>query len=66
LTIFSFSEGEALQVLADFHGHGGGDKSNELVILQYEEIVRQQVKFSTTDKTFGGNIIPNSSHFGFQ
>jgi hypothetical protein len=45
---FIFSEGEALQVLADLHG--GGDKSNELVVLEYEEI-RQQVKFSTTDKS---------------
>jgi len=29
-------------VLADLHG--GGDRSNELVVLEYEEI-KQQVKF---------------------
>lgn len=36
-----YSEGEALQVLADLHG--GGDKKNELVVLEYEQI-RQQVR----------------------
>ena len=53
----NFSEAEALQVLADLHG--GGDKSNELVVLEYEQI-RQQVRFSTTDKIFNGNtkLIP--------
>jgi len=35
-------EDEALQVLADLHG--GGDKSNELVILEYAEI-REQVEY---------------------
>jgi hypothetical protein len=30
---------KALQVLADLHG--GGDKTNELVILEYEEIKQQ-------------------------
>ena len=45
-TRFTFSEGEALQVLADLHG--GGDKSNELVVLEHEEI-RQQVRFSATE-----------------
>ena len=34
------SEDEALQVLADLHG--GGNKNDELVMLEYEEI-RQQV-----------------------
>ena len=51
LKYFTFSENEALQVLADLHGEG--DKSNELVVLEYEQI-RQQVKFSTTDKIFNG------------
>ena len=37
----TFSEGEALQVLADLHSRG--DKSNELVVLEYEGI-RQQVR----------------------
>ena len=52
-----FSEAEALQVLADLHG--GGDKSNELVVLEYEQI-KQQVRFSTTDKIFNCNtkLIP--------
>ena len=36
---FAISEDEALQVLADLHG--GGDKSNELVVLEYEEIKQQ-------------------------
>lgn len=36
-------EDEALQVLADLHG--GGDKTNELVVFEYEEI-RQQVCIS--------------------
>lgn len=44
---FTCSEDEALQVLADLYG--GGDKLNELVVLEYEEI-RQQVKFSATDR----------------
>lgn len=35
------SEDEALQVLADLHG--GGDKTHELVVLEYEEI-KQQVR----------------------
>ena len=30
--LFTFSEGEALQVLADLHD--GGDKSNELVVMK--------------------------------
>ena len=33
---------KALQVLADLHG--GGDKTNELVVLEYEEI-KQQVNY---------------------
>ena len=36
------SEEEALQVLADLHGEG--DKTNDLVVLEYEEI-KQQVIF---------------------
>jgi hypothetical protein len=36
---FAFSEGEALRVLADLHG--GGDRSNEEVVLEYEEIKQQ-------------------------
>jgi hypothetical protein len=51
---FAFSEDEALQVLADLHG--GGDKSNELVVLEHEEI-RQQV-YGTISKVFNGNIEP--------
>ncbi|KAJ8520790.1 hypothetical protein ONZ45_g2436 [Pleurotus djamor] len=35
-------EEEALEILADLHG--GGDKTNELVVLEFEEI-RQQVYF---------------------
>ena len=61
-TRFTFSEGEALLVLADLHG--GGDKSIKLVVLEYEEI-RQQVKFSTTNKIFNCNIIPNPFFFWF-
>ena len=63
MTRYTFSEGEALQVLADLHG--GGDKLNELVVLEYEEI-RQQVKFSTIVKIFNGNMILNPFHFGFR
>ncbi|KIJ90947.1 hypothetical protein K443DRAFT_14809 [Laccaria amethystina LaAM-08-1] len=36
---------KALQVLADLHG--GGDKTNELVVLEYEEI-KQQVLYERT------------------
>jgi len=46
---FLFDQGredEALQVLADLHG--GGDKANELVVLEYEEI-KQQVYFERTE-----------------
>lgn len=39
-------EDEALQVLADLHG--GGDKKNEMVVFEYEEI-RQQVYFERTE-----------------
>jgi len=39
-------EDEALQVLADLHG--GGDKNNELVLFEYEEI-KQQVTFERTE-----------------
>jgi len=39
-------EEEALQVLADLHG--GGDPSNELVQLEYEEI-KAQVHFEKTE-----------------
>ena len=58
---FTFSESEALQVLADLHGEG--DKSNELVVLEYEGI-RQQVRFSTTGKIFDGNTTHFISVFG--
>ena len=53
------SEGEALQELADLHGEG--DKSNELVILEYEEI-RQQANSSITDKiqVFNGTSLGTS------
>ncbi|GLB40833.1 putative major facilitator superfamily, sugar transporter (TC 2.A.1.1) family protein [Lyophyllum shimeji] len=46
---FLFDQGreeEALQVLADLHGNG--DKANELVLLEYEEI-KQQVYFERTE-----------------
>ncbi|KAG6844282.1 hypothetical protein H0H87_008188 [Tephrocybe sp. NHM501043] len=46
---FLFDQGreeEALQVLADLHG--GGDKTDELVVLEYEEI-KQQVYFERTE-----------------
>ena len=33
LTRFAFSEGEALQESSDLDGHGGRDKSNELLVL---------------------------------
>ncbi|KAG6827007.1 hypothetical protein H0H92_013591 [Tricholoma furcatifolium] len=39
-------EDEALQVLADLHG--GGDKNDELVRLEFEEI-RQQVEYERTE-----------------
>jgi hypothetical protein len=39
-------EEEALQVLADLHG--GGDKTHELVVLEYEEI-KQQVYLERTE-----------------
>jgi sugar porter (SP) family MFS transporter len=39
-------EGEALRVLADLHG--GGDRSNEEVLLEYEEI-KQQVYLERTE-----------------
>ncbi|KAH8826073.1 general substrate transporter [Flagelloscypha sp. PMI_526] len=39
-------EEEALQVLADLHG--GGDRTAELVVLEYEEI-KQQVLFERTE-----------------
>jgi len=39
-------EEEALQVLADLHG--GGDRNNELVLLEYEEI-KQQVYIERTE-----------------
>ncbi|KAG6884963.1 hypothetical protein C0995_009714 [Termitomyces sp. Mi166 len=39
-------EEEALQVLADLHGRG--DKTDELVVLEYEEI-KQQVYFERTE-----------------
>jgi hypothetical protein len=35
----SSREEEALEVLADVHGHG--DKDDELVVLEYEEIKSQ-------------------------
>ena len=54
---FSFSEGEALRVLADLHG--GGDRTNEEVLLEYEEI-RQQVTIGTTRKVFNCEINPLS------
>lgn len=39
-------EEDALEILADLHG--GGDKMNELVQLEYAEI-RQQVEFERTE-----------------
>lgn len=39
-------EEEALQVLADLHG--GGDRNNELVVYEYEEI-KQQVSYERTE-----------------
>ncbi|KAF9456658.1 general substrate transporter [Collybia nuda] len=39
-------EAEALQVLADLHG--GGDKNNDLVVFEYEEI-KQQVHIERTE-----------------
>ena len=57
---FAFSEGEALRVLADLHG--GGDKSNEEVVLEYEEI-KQQVTLGTTGKIFDFTVKPNSFYF---
>ena len=50
---FAFSEGEALRVLADLHG--GGDKSNEDIVLEYEEI-KQQVTIGTNSKIFNYKI----------
>ena len=37
--IFIFSEGQSLQLLANLHG--GGDRTNEEVILEREEIKQQ-------------------------
>lgn len=34
-----FREEEALEILADLHG--GGDRNNELVVLEFEEIKQQ-------------------------
>jgi len=39
-------EEEALEILADLHG--GGDRNNELVVLEFEEI-KQQVYFERTE-----------------
>lgn len=47
-------EDEALQVLADLHG--GGDKKNEMVVFEYEEI-RQQVCFLTCSN-FPADLLP--------
>ena len=41
-----YSNEEALEILADLHG--GGDKSNDLVQLEYAEI-QQQVHFEKTE-----------------
>ena len=41
LDFFAFSESEALRVLADLHG--GGDRTNEQVVLEYEEIKQQVI-----------------------
>ena len=61
---FSFSwevsEGEELRISADLHS--GGDKSNDLVVLEYEEI-RQQMKFGTTCMIFNGNAKSISVRF---
>ena len=59
---FYLSEGEALQELADLHGEG--DKSNELLILEYEEM-RQQANFCITDKiqVFNGTSCTNPIPF---
>ena len=55
----TYSEDDALQVLADLHG--GGNPLDELVVLEYEEI-KQQVYFERTegaksyvDLLIGGN-----------
>ena len=58
---FAFSEGEALRVLADLHG--GGDKSNEAVVLEYEEI-KQQVTIGTNSKIFNCKIKQKSARRG--
>jgi len=39
ISYISCREAEALQVLADLHG--GGNKNDELVVLEYEEIKQQ-------------------------
>ena len=57
---FASSEGEALRVLADLHG--GGDRSNEEVVLEYEEI-KQQVTIGTTSKILNFKIKPISFLF---
>ena len=54
LTLIFFSEGETLRVLADLHG---GDRTNEEVVLEYEEI-KQQVPICTTCKNFNYKIKP--------
>ena len=45
-SILFISNEEALEILADLHG--GGDKSNDLVQLEYAEI-QQQVHFEKTE-----------------
>ena len=46
--------------------HGKGDKSNELVLLEYDsEEIRQQVNFATTDKISNDSSTLNPFHFSF-
>ena len=48
-------------MLADLHG--GGDKSDELVVLEYEEI-KQQVKFLALPTRF--SMVTLNPYFGFR
>lgn len=52
------SEEEALEILADLHG--GGDTSNELVVLEFEEIKQQVVHFGL-GKWSSSNSLPYRS-----
>lgn len=48
------SEDEALQVLADLHGKG--DKTNEVVVFEFEEI-KQQVSHPGTTYTSANDFL---------